>query len=484
MDVHGYVIEMAERARTAACELARLTAGEKNAALVAMADALVAHRDEIAEANAADVVQAREAGLSPAMVDRLTLTDARFDAMVAGVRRVAELPDPVGDVLWTRKQPSGITISKVRVPLGVIAVVFESRPNVFVDTAALCLKTGNAVILRGGKEAIETNRALAKAVSGVFFSRDRNVASPLLAQRDRNVASSLLAQRDRNVASPLLAQRDRNVASPLIAQRDRNDVSTLDCATKGDATFLSRREENLSSAVQLVDILDHSAVTELVRAVGLVDVAIPRGGERLIRAMCEAALVPVLKHYKGVCHIYVDDRADLGMALSILDNAKTQRPGVCNAAECLLIHEKLAPLFLPMVRAWADDKGVTLHFPEDRGRDAPVASEWEREFLSLEMNVGLVADHRAAARHINRYGSHHSDCIVTNDAERAAEFLRDVDSAAVYHNVSTRFTDGAEFGMGAEIGISTDKLHARGPMGLEELTTYKYVVTGDGIVRK
>ena len=261
-------------------------------------------------------------------------------------------------------------------------------------------------------------------------------------------------------------------------------MSTLDCATKGDATFLSRREENLSSAVQLVDILDHSAVTELVRAVGLVDVAIPRGGERLIRAMCEAALVPVLKHYKGVCHIYVDDRADLGMALSILDNAKTQRPGVCNAVECLLVHEKLAPLFLPMVRAWAGDKGVTLHFPEDRGRDAPVASEWEREFLSLEMNVGLVADHRAAARHINRYGSHHSDCIVTNDAERAAEFLRDVDSAAVYHNVSTRFTDGAEFGMGAEIGISTDKLHARGPMGLEELTTYKYVVTGDGIVRK
>ena len=459
MDVHGYIIEMAERARTAACELARLTAGEKNAALVAMADALVAHRGEIAEANAADVVQAREAGLSPAMVDRLTLTDARFDAMVAGVRRVAELPDPVGDVLWTRKQPSGITISKVRVPLGVIAVVFESRPNVFVDTAALCLKTGNAVILRGGKEAIKTNRALAKAVSGVFFSRDRNVASPLL------------------------AQRDRNVASPLLAQRDRNDVSTLDCATRGDATFLSRREENLSSAVQLVDILDHSAVTELVRAVGLVDVAIPRGGERLIRAMCEAALVPVLKHYKGVCHIYVDDRADLGMALSILDNAKTQRPGVCNAAECLLIHEKLAPLFLPMVRAWAKDKGVTLHFPE-RGRDALVASEWEREFLSLEMNVGLVADHRAAIAHVNQYGSHHSDCIVTNDDERAAEFLRDVDSAAVYHNVSTRFTDGAEFGMGAEIGISTDKLHARGPMGLEELTTYKYVVTGDGIVRK
>ena len=237
-------------------------------------------------------------------------------------------------------------------------------------------------------------------------------------------------------------------------------------------------------SVQLVEILDHQAVSELVRSVGLIDVAIPRGGERLIRAMCEAALIPVLKHYKGVCHVYVDDEADLGMALTILDNAKTQRPGVCNAAECLLVNRRLAPLFLPMVEAWAKDKGVTLHRGEGAGGRDAEEIDWEREFLALEINVGVVDDCRAAIEHINRYSSHHSECIVTNNAERAKEFLRDVDSACVYHNVSTRFTDGGEFGMGAEIGISTDKLHARGPMGLEELTTYKYTVTGDGVIRK
>ncbi len=397
METASYIRDMATRARSAAAELAKMTTDEKNAALLAIADALEAHRGEIAAANAADVARAKGNGISPSMLDRLTLTPARFDAMVAGVRHVASLPDPVGETIWTRERPSGIKIRKVRVPLGVIAVVFESRPNVFVDTAALCLKTGNAVILRGGKEAIESNKALAAAVHS---------------------------------------------------------------AMKGDA-------------IQLVEILDHAAVTELVRAVGLVDVAIPRGGERLIRAMCEAALVPVLKHYKGVCHIYVDDKADLAMALAILDNAKTQRPGVCNAAECLLVHEKLAPVFMPMVEAWAKDKGVTLH-----------ENEPGTEYLSLDINVAKVADFRAAIDFINANSSHHSDCIVTNDEARAAEFLRDVDSAAVYHNVSTRFTDGGEFGMGAEIGISTDKLHARGPMGLEELTTYKYTITGDGVVRK
>ena len=397
METAAYIRDMATRARSAAAELAKMTTDEKNAALLAIADALEAHRGEIAAANAADVARAKENGISPSMLDRLTLTPARFDAMVAGVRHVASLPDPVGETIWTRERPSGIKIRKVRVPFGVIAVVFESRPNVFVDTAALCLKTGNAVILRGGKEAIESNKALAAAVHG---------------------------------------------------------------AMKGDA-------------IQLVEILDHAAVTELVRAVGLVDVAIPRGGERLIRAMCEAALVPVLKHYKGVCHIYVDDKADLAMALAILDNAKTQRPGVCNAAECLLVHEKLAPMFMPMVEAWAKDKGVTLH-----------ENEPGTEYLSLDINVAKVADYRAAIDFINKNSSHHSECIVTGDEARAAEFLRDVDSAAVYHNVSTRFTDGGEFGMGAEIGISTDKLHARGPMGLEELTTYKYAITGDGVIRK
>ena len=400
-DIKGYIQGLAARARAAAAALVQRTADEKNAALLKIADALEAQRAAIVAANASDVAQAKATGLAPALVDRLTLTDARFAAMVEGVRAVARLADPVGETIETRERPSGITIHKVRVPFGVVAVVFESRPNVFVDTAALCLKTGNAVVLRGGKEAFATNRALAAAVKEGL----------------------------------------------------------------GD----------LAEAVQFVDVLDHAAVTELVRAVGLVDVAIPRGGERLIRAMCEAALVPVLKHYKGVCHIYVDDKADLAMALAILDNAKVQRPGVCNAAECLLVHERLAPLFLPMVRAWAADKGVTLH---ESGQD------WEREFLALEMNVGVVKDVRGAIDHINRYGSHHSDCIVTNDAARAQEFLRDVDSACVYHNVSTRFTDGGEFGMGAEIGISTDKLHARGPMGLTELTTYKNEISGDGIVRK
>ena len=398
MEIAEIIHEMAVKARAAAAELRKLTTEEKNAMLLKIADALEAAKPAIDAANAEDVAVAKENGLSPAMVDRLTLTDSRFKSMVDGVRYVAKLPDPVGETIWTRDRPSGIRICKTREPFGVVAVVFESRPNVFVDTAALCLKTGNAIILRGGKEAIRSNTALNAAIKSVT----------------------------------------------------------------GDA-------------VQLVEVLDHAAVAEMVRAVGLIDVAIPRGGERLIRAMCEAALIPVLKHYKGVCHVYVDDKADLAMALDILHNAKVQRPSACNAAECLLVHEKLAPLFLPMVRAWAEDQKVTLHETDQ---------DWEREFLALEMNVGIVSDYRAAIAHINRYASHHSDCIVTNDADRAKEFLRDVDSACVYHNVSTRFTDGAEFGMGAEIGISTDKLHARGPMGLEELTTYKYTVTGDGVVRK
>ena len=425
LDVHGMVIEMATRARSAAGVLARMTTDEKNAALLAIAESLERNAEGIRAVNAAEVERAKAGGLAPAMVDRLALTPARFDAMVAGVRHVASLPDPVGETIWTRERPSGINIRKVRVPLGVVAVVFESRPNVFVDTAALCLKTGNAVILRGGKEAIESNKALASAVRQGLESFRVGLGSP---------------------SAPTLNDPTQTLNDP---------------------------NSTLTDSIQLVETTDHAAVTELVRAVGLVDVAIPRGGERLIRAMCEAALVPVLKHYKGVCHIYVDDRADLAMALAILDNAKTQRPGVCNAAECLLVHEKLAPMFMPMVEAWAKDKGVTLH-----------ENEPGTEYLSLDINVAKVADYRAAIDFINKNSSHHSDCIVTNDKDRAAEFLRDVDSAAVYHNVSTRFTDGGEFGMGAEIGISTDKLHARGPMGLEELTTYKYTITGDGVVRK
>ena len=401
MSVEELIHEMGVKARAAAGAMRAFTTGQKNAALLAIADALEAAKPQIDAANAEDVAAAKANGLAPAMVDRLTLTDARFKSMVDGVRYIVELPDPVGETIWTRERPSGITIRKVREPFGVIAVVFESRPNVFVDTAALCLKTSNAIILRGGKEALRSNLALNEAVRA-------------------GLAKAGLP----------------------------------------------------ADAVQLVGTTDHAAVAELVRSVGLVDVAIPRGGERLIRAMCEAALIPVLKHYKGVCHVYVDDKANLPMALSILDNAKIQRPSACNAAETLLVHEKLAPVFLPMVRAWAADKGVTLH---DDGAGV--------EYLSLDLNVATVPDVDAAIAYVNANGSHHSDAIVTDDAARAAKFLRDVDSAAVYHNVSTRFTDGAEFGMGAEIGISTDKLHARGPMGLEELTTYKYTVKGDGTIR-
>ena len=401
MEVQELIHEMGVKARAAAGAMRAFSTERKNEALLAIADALEAAKPQIDAANAEDVAAAKANGLAPAMVDRLTLTDARFKSMVDGVRYIVELPDPVGEAIWTRERPSGIKITKVREPFGVIAVVFESRPNVFVDTAALCLKTSNAIILRGGKEALRSNLALNEAVRA-------------------GLAKAGLP----------------------------------------------------ADAVQLVGTTDHAAVAELVRSVGLVDVAIPRGGERLIRAMCEAALIPVLKHYKGVCHVYVDDKANLPMALSILDNSKVQRPSACNAAETLLVHEKLAPVFLPMVRAWAVDKGVTLH---DDGAGV--------EYLSLDLNVATVPDVDAAIAYVNANGSHHSDAIVTDDAERAAKFLRDVDSAAVYHNASTRFTDGAEFGMGAEIGISTDKLHARGPMGLEELTTYKYVVRGDGAIR-
>lgn len=409
MTVAEEIQSLGKKARAAARALRTLETREKNAALLAIAEALEAAKPEIDAANAEDVAAAKANGLAPSMVDRLTLTPARFKAMVDGVRYVAELPDPVGETLMERDRPSGIHITKIREPLGVVAVVFESRPNVFVDTAALCLKTSNAIILRGGKEALRSNKALAEAVQKGMARR---------------------------------------------------------CG--------SERPLALLDAVQLVKTTDHEGVRELVRMPEYVDVAIPRGGERLIRAMCEAALVPVLKHYKGVCHVYVDEGADLEMALKILDNAKTQRPGTCNAAECLLVNAKEAAKFMPMVEAWSREKGVTLHETD---------VDWGMEFLSLDINVGIVMDVEEAIEHINNYGSHHSDAIVTKNADHAARFLRLVDSAAVYHNASTRFTDGGEFGMGAEIGISTDKLHARGPMGLEELTTYKYVVTGNGTVR-
>ncbi len=412
MTVAEEIRGLGERARAAAGKIRQFTTEQKNAALMAIADALVAAKAEIDKANAEDVAVASASGLAPAMVDRLTLTPARFEAMVQGVRDVAALPDPIGEELWTRERPSGITITKVREPFGVVAVVFESRPNVFVDTAALCLKTSNVIILRGGKEALRSNKALNAAVR-------------------KGLAAAGL---------------------PV-------------------------------DAVQLVETTDHAAVAELVRSVGLIDVAIPRGGERLITAMCEAALIPVLKHYKGVCHVYVDKGADLDMALAIIDNAKVQRPSVCNAAECLLIQKDEAAAFVPMVVKWAKERGVTLH--SDEAIEGAVGDpDWTKEYLTLDLNVKFIDGVDEAVEHINKFGSHHSDAIVTKNEENAKKFLRDVDSSSVYWNTSTRFTDGAEFGMGAEIGISTDKLHARGPMGLEELTTYKYTIKSDGVIRK
>ncbi len=412
MTVAEEIRNLGERARAAAGRMRQFTTEQKNAALMAIADALLAAKADIDKANAEDVAIATANGLAPAMVDRLTLTPARFEGMVQGVRDVAALPDPIGEELWTRERASGITITKVREPFGVIAVVFESRPNVFVDTAALCLKTSNVIILRGGKEAIRSNKAL------------------------------------------------------NIAVRKGLEAAGLPV-----------------DAVQLVETTDHAAVAELVRSVGLIDVAIPRGGERLITAMCEAALIPVLKHYKGVCHVYVDKGADLDMALAIIDNAKVQRPSVCNAAECLLIQKDEAPAFAPMVEKWAKERGVTLHSNE--AIEGAVADpEWTKEYLTLDLNVKFVGDVDEAIEHINKFGSHHSDAIVTANEANAKKFLRDIDSSSVYWNTSTRFTDGAEFGMGAEIGISTDKLHARGPMGLEELTTYKYTIKSNGVIRK
>ena len=399
------VLKIAKDARAASRFLRTLDTARKNAALEEIARSLDESRGEIAAANAQDVADARAAGYPPALVDRLALTPERFAAMVRGVREVAALPDPVGETVKRTVRPNGLEILKTREPFGVVAVIFESRPNVGVDTAALCLKTSNAIILRGGKEAARSNAALSA------------------------VLSAALARS----------------AGPAAA-----------------------------AAVQSVPVQDHEAVRELVRLPEYVDVAIPRGGERLIRAVTEAALVPVLKHYKGVCHVYVDAGADLDMALELTANSKAQRPSACNAAECLLVHEAEAAAFLPRVREWARKAGVVLH---ESGCD------FSREFLSLEMNVAVVKSIDEAIAHVNAWGSHHSDAIVTRSEASAERFLRDVDSAAVYVNASTRFTDGAEFGMGAEIGISTDKLHARGPMGLEELTTYKYRIKGSGQCR-
>jgi len=417
MDIQEYVRDLASRAKAAARELAVASSAQKDAALLAMADGIEARADERRTENARDLEAARAAGLSAAMLDRLELTGKRIAGMADGLRQVAALPDPVGEIIrgWTR--PNGLRIAKVRVPLGTIAIIYESRPNVTADAAGLCIKAGNGVVLRGGKEAIRSNTAIWRVL------------------QDGLAAAGLPAD-----------------------------------------------------AIGLVETTDRSAIDALIRADDLMDVIIPRGGEGLIRRVVQGATVPVVKHYKGVCHVYVDASADLAMAQAICLNAKCQRPGVCNAMETLLVHQTIAPQFLPPMAAQLVEAGVELRGCE-RTREllpdvAPATeADWPEEYLDLILAVRIVDSTEQAIEHIARYGSAHSDAIVTTDVREADRFVQGVDSAAVYVNASTRFTDGYEFGMGAEIGISTDKLHARGPMGLEELTSYKFVVHGDGQLR-
>jgi len=417
MSIHDDMIQMGDRAVAAARALAALTTRKKNSILEAMAEELDARRSDIQQANALDLESGRATGLSAALLDRLELNDVRIDAMIKGLRDVAVLKDPVGTKIARWMRPNGLEIIKTRVPIGVIAIIYESRPNVTADATGLCFKTSNAVILRGGREALHSNRILAQLLQ-----------------------------------------------------------------TGGEKKGLP------AYAIQLVDTTDREAVRELVQMVGRVDLAIPRGGEGLIQAVTEMARVPVIKHYKGVCHTFVDERANLEMALAIAENAKCQRPGVCNAMETLLVHAAVAATFLPQLAQRMAERGVELRGDEATRALIPLAkpateADWFAEYLDLILAIRVVPDVQTAIDHINYYGSHHSDAIISESASAQKAFTQMVDSATVYVNASTRFTDGGEFGMGAEIGISTDKLHARGPMGLEELTTYKFVVLGNGQIR-
>ena len=409
------VLEVARRARTAAAALAPLPRRTKDAALLAMADALQARAGEVLEANAADVATGREAGTAEHLLDRLALTPARVDAMADGLRHVAGLPDPVGEVVRGSTLPNGLELRQVRVPLGVVGIVYEARPNVTADAAGLCVKSGNAVLLRGSASAYRSNEVLVR----------------------------------------VLAEAAVGAGLPV-------------------------------DSVQLVPGTDRASVQELMRARGLVDVLIPRGGAGLIEAVVTGSQVPVIETGVGNCTVYVDAEADLDMAVQIVVDAKTTRPSVCNAAETLLVHEAVAAEFLPRVEKALE--GVVLHADARAAEHLQVSllagdDDWAAEYLSLDLAVGVVDSLEEATDHIRRWGSGHTEAIVTRSQPAARRFVSRVDSAAVMVNASTRFTDGSEFGFGAEIGISTQKLHARGPMGLPELTSTTYVVVGDGHVR-
>lgn len=417
IDYKAELESMGQDARQAARKLATLQSARKERCLKAMADAIMDQADPLREANDRDLAAGEERGLSQALLDRLALTTERIEDMAKGLRVLAGLPDPVGRVDSTWIRPNGLKIRKVRVPIGVIGIVYESRPNVTADAAGLCLKAGNAVFLRGGSEAINSNLAIASAL--------------------------------------------------------RQGLQACDLP---------------AAAVQLLPWTDREAVGALLRLDRYVDLIIPRGGEGLIRAVVENSTIPVIKHYKGVCHAYVDSDADLDMATAIVENAKCQRPGVCNALETLLIHRQVAPEFAPRIGALLAARGVELRGDTEFCRWFPEAAmasaeDWGEEFLDLVLAVRVVDSIEAAIEHIATYGSGHSDAIVTESKKAASLFTESVDSAAVYVNASTRFTDGSQFGMGAEIGISTDRIHARGPMGIDELTTYKYVIDGSGQIR-
>jgi glutamate-5-semialdehyde dehydrogenase len=421
MQLSELITDIGRRARAASRPLATLSTDAKNAILRAMADELLVRESEILAANALDVAAAAERGLAAAAIDRLTLTPASLRAMAEGVRQVAALPDPVNEVLaeWTR--PNGIRISKVRKPIGVIGIIYESRPNVTSDAAVLCIKTGNAVILRGGSESLQSNLAITAALQA------------------------------------------------------------------GGA-----RAGLPEHAVQLVPVTDRDAVRMMARMDESIDLIVPRGGKALIEAVVSNARMPVIKHYDGVCHLYVDAAADVEMAARILLNGKVQRPGVCNALECVLVHRDIAAEFFRTAAPQLAAHGVELRADEEAvallGGYQPLArateEDFRTEYLALILSVKIVGDIDEAIDHVESHGSHHSDAIVTRDEAAAERFLNEVDSATVYWNASTRFTDGGEFGFGAEIGISTDKLHARGPMALPELTTYRYFIRGEGQIRE
>lgn len=416
-DLQEYTTKVARQARAASRELNSLTGDQKTAWLKCAAKNLLERSEEILSANEQDLQKAPEYGLTNAAIDRLRLTEERLQAISQSLLDVAALPDPVGEIFESRLRPNGLRVSKVRVPLGVVFFIFESRPNVTVDAAALCLKSGNAVILRGGKEALHSNLAFHQVL-----------------------ADSL------------------------------------------ETCGLPRH------AVQLVETIDREAVGQFLKLSDDIDVTIPRGGKSLIERVTAEATMPVIKHFDGICHVYVDQTADLAMAREIVVNSKTQRPGVCNAAESLLVHQDVAAEFLPEVAAALEEKGVEIRCCD---RSAPLTpnskpateEDFRTEYLELIISVKIVDNLEEAITHINEYGSHHTDAIITTDLATAERFNVAVDSSAVVVNASTRFNDGGEFGLGAEIGISTDKFHARGPCGLQELTSYKYLVMGSGQIR-